>query len=132
MGLPGRKGQSRNQLRELSVIVLVTIGCPAGTRGDVTRWLAEISAGVYVGKLSKRVRDELWQRVCDNAGPDGQVLMIVPAKNEQGYEITTHNYAWKQRDFDGIVFMQRQGDAKSSHLGTKRPWSKARARRFRK
>lgn len=109
----------------MTVLVLVTIGCPAGLRGDITRWLVEISAGVYVGKLTERVRQELWNRVCDNAGAGGQVLMITPAQNEQGYAIATHNYNWMERDFDGLVFMQRTPTNARSET-RKRPWSNAR------
>ena len=46
------------------MIVLCVTNCPPGLRGDLSKWLNEINAGVYVGRLSARVREELWDRVC--------------------------------------------------------------------
>lgn len=31
------------------MVVIVLSACPAGLRGHLTRWLLEISAGVFVG-----------------------------------------------------------------------------------
>lgn len=109
------------------MIVVVTIGVPAALRGDITRWLAELSPGVYVGKVRRRVRDKLWERICAGAGPGG-ALLIAPASNEQGYEVVTHNYKWDSVDFDGISFLRRPAEA-SAPTATRRAWSKARRRR---
>ena len=32
------------------MVVIVLTACPAGLRGHLTRWLLEISPGVFVGK----------------------------------------------------------------------------------
>ncbi len=64
------------------MVVLVLTACPAGLRGHVTRWLLEISAGVFVGHVSARVRDELWLQVLDYV-KDGKALLIYTARNEQ-------------------------------------------------
>lgn len=45
------------------MVVIVLTACPAGLRGDLTRWLMEISPGVFVGDVSARVREALWDRV---------------------------------------------------------------------
>lgn len=50
----------------MTVIVLTT--CPPGLRGFLTRWLLEISAGVFIGSPSARVRDILWSEVQQYAG----------------------------------------------------------------
>ena len=42
------------------MIVITLTDCPPKVRGDLSKWLLEISTGVYVGNLSARVRDELW------------------------------------------------------------------------
>ena len=108
------------------MIVIVTIGVPAGLRGDVTRWLAELAPGVYVGKVSRRVREELWERICGQV-EQGGALLVAPAKNEQGYEVLTHNYSWTLKDFDGLQLLQRP--AGENHPAPKRRrWSKARRR----
>jgi CRISPR-associated protein Cas2 len=37
------------------MIVLVVTACPVCLRGHLTRWLLEISPGVFVGKVTTRV-----------------------------------------------------------------------------
>jgi len=37
----------------------VIIAAPDGLRGHLTRWLAEVATGVFVGNPSARVRDRL-------------------------------------------------------------------------
>ena len=44
-------------------MVLVLTACPPGLRGYITRWLLEASPGVFVGRLSARVRENLWDLV---------------------------------------------------------------------
>lgn len=80
--------------------------CPPGLRGDVTKWLMEISTGVYVGSLSLRTREALWKRVCQNAG-SGSAVMVCTARNEQGFEFYVHQSPWQPVDFDGITLMRR-------------------------
>lgn len=88
------------------MIVICVSDCPAKLRGDLSKWLFEINTGVYVGKLSARVRDKLWQRVCDNV-KNGRATMVYSADTEQGIRFETHNTTWQPKDFDGITLMQR-------------------------
>ena len=44
-------------------------------RGDLSRWLIEIQAGVFVGKINEVVREALWERAVKRA-EDGSVLLI--------------------------------------------------------
>ena len=64
------------------MIVLTIANCPPKLRGDLSKWLLEINTGVYVGRVSARVREALWQRVCENIR-DGQATMVFTANNEQ-------------------------------------------------
>ena len=48
------------------MIVVTLTDCPPKLRGDLSKWLFEINNGVYVGNLSTRVREELWERICGN------------------------------------------------------------------
>lgn len=88
------------------MIVIVLTKVPAGLRGHLTRWLMEIAPGVYVGKVSARVREELWALVLDMVR-DGNALMVVSARNEQGLEVRNHRHSWTAEDFDGITLMRR-------------------------
>lgn len=88
------------------MIVLSITNCPPSLRGDLSKWLNEINTGVYIGKLSARVREEVWKRICDNIR-DGQATMIYSAANAQGYSILVHNTTWEPVDFDGLTLMKR-------------------------
>lgn len=88
------------------MVILSLTNCPPSLRGDLSKWLNEINTGLYIGKLSARVRDELWDRICDNIR-DGQATMIYSASNAQGYEILVHNSSWTPVDYEGITLMKR-------------------------
>lgn len=88
------------------MIVLCVMNCPPSLRGDLSKWLNEVNTGVYVGKLSARVRDELWDRVCENI-KSGQATMVYSTNNEQGFTFLTHNTTWKPIDYEGITLMQK-------------------------
>lgn len=109
------------------MVIVVLSTCPAGLRGDVTKWLLEISAGVYVGKLSARVRQYLWERILDSAST-GQALMIWSTNNEQGFDYKVKDHKWEPTDFDGVTLMSRPAPAKGYGRSTLNAgWSTARA-----
>ncbi|WP_232315444.1 type I-E CRISPR-associated endoribonuclease Cas2e [Mycobacterium celatum] len=80
---------------------------PPGLRGHLTRWLLEISPGVFVGHISARVRELMWQRVIEYVS-DGRALMVYTARNEQRLAFEVHGHDWEPIDHDGICLMRRQ------------------------
>jgi CRISPR-associated protein Cas2 len=110
--------------------VIVVAACPIGLRGHLTRWLLEISPGVFVGKITTRVRDLLWLRVLDMV-KTGRAIMVYTANNEQGLAFQTHEHNWVPIDHEGINLMLRPAIA--SHSNTTEPsakgWSSASKRR---
>lgn len=88
------------------MIVLVVTACPSGLRGELTRWFLEISSGVFVGKLSARVRKRVWQRVVAGVGT-GRAAMAWSARTEQGMEFLTHGDTWDVADFEGLKLITR-------------------------
>ncbi len=68
----------------MTVMVLERV--PVSVRGELTRWMLEIHAGVFVGRLSAMVRDLLWQQVCDQMR-DGAGLLVYQTNNEQGFAL---------------------------------------------
>jgi CRISPR-associated protein Cas2 len=88
------------------MIVITLTDCPIALRGDLTKWLQEINTGVYVGQVSARVRDEIWDRVRKNI-KTGQATMVFSANNEQHMNFRVHNTLWKPIDFDGLKLMLR-------------------------
>ena len=69
------------------MIVLVVTACPAGLRGDLSKWLIELTPGVFVGRPSARIRDLLWERTVELC-KDGRALLVYSAANEQGLELS--------------------------------------------
>lgn len=112
----------------MTVIVLAV--CPEGLRGHLTRWLVEISSGVYVGNVSARVRDLLWQRVLEMVGR-GRALMVHSVAGEQRLSFRSHNHEWSPKDFDGITLMMRPSAERAAETNNmlKPGWSAAAKRR---
>ena len=88
------------------MIVVTLTDCPPALRGDLSKWLMEINTGVYVGQVSARVRDKLWERITQNIR-NGRATMVYEAPNEQKMEFRIHNTSWQIVDRDGIKLVRR-------------------------
>ncbi|MGA5416681.1 type I-E CRISPR-associated endoribonuclease Cas2e [Streptomyces pseudogriseolus] len=113
--------------------VIVLTNCPAGLRGFLTRWLLEISAGVFVGNPSARIRDVLWEEVQQYAG-QGRALLAHTTNNEQGFTFRTHDHAWHPTDHEGVTLIHRpdtNAPSRGTTTGQSPPpgWSRAAKRR---
>ncbi len=86
--------------------VIVLTNCPAGLRGLLTRWLLEISPGVYLGNPSARIRDMLWQEVQQHTG-QGRALLAHTTNTEQGFTFRTHDHKWQPTDYEGLTLIRR-------------------------
>jgi CRISPR-associated protein Cas2 len=109
------------------MVVIVLTACPEGLRGHLTRWLLEVSAGVFVGHVTARVRNLLWGRVTQLAG-DGRALMVYSQPNEQRLAFKVHGHHWHPTDYDGVLLMMRPAEPQPASLG-RTGWSKASKRR---
>ncbi|WP_255953975.1 type I-E CRISPR-associated endoribonuclease Cas2e [Streptomyces odontomachi] len=113
--------------------VIVLTNCPSGLRGFLTRWLLEISAGVFIGNPSARIRDALWNEVQQYAG-QGRALLAHTTNNEQGFTFRTFDHQWHPIDHEGVTLIQRP-TAKAQASPTQTPstpppgWSRASKRR---
>lgn len=68
------------------MIVLVLEKVPTPLRGELTRWLLEISTGVFIGTVSAIVRDLLWEKCCARRD-SGNCVMAHRVSNEQGFSL---------------------------------------------
>ena len=71
-----------------SYTTFVLTAVPPNLRHALTRWMIEPAAGVFVGTLSARVRDRLWNQIIANTD-DGWGLLVTSAPTEQGFTIRT-------------------------------------------
>lgn len=95
--------------------VIVLTNCPAGLRGFLTRWLLEISPGVFLGSPSARVRDILWDEVRQYSG-QGRALLAYQT-DEQGFTFRTHDHAWHPTDHEGLTLLHRARDGARRRSG---------------
>jgi CRISPR-associated protein Cas2 len=89
--------------------------------------LLEISAGVYVGHISNRVRDRLWARVIAMAGP-GRALLVWQKQGEQRLSFAVHDHHWEPVDLDGVRLIRRPATP-PINPAVSGGWSKAAKRR---
>ena len=68
------------------MIVMILEKVPVGLRGELSRWLLEPKTGVFIGHVSARVRDKLWEK-CTKAKRVGGVTQIWSTNNEQRFRM---------------------------------------------
>lgn len=70
------------------MLVIVVENVPPRLRGRLALWLLEIRAGVYVGKVSRRVREMIWNTVFQGVG-EGNAVMVWTTNTESGFDFLT-------------------------------------------
>jgi CRISPR-associated protein Cas2 len=70
------------------MLVIVLENAPPRLRGRLAVWLLEVRAGVYVGKLSKRVREMIWRQV-EEGVEDGNAVLAWSTNTESGFDFVT-------------------------------------------
>ena len=91
------------------MVTIVISSCPPSLRGDLTKWLLEVDTGVYVGRVTARVKEMLWERIV-RSSEGGRAIIISTVRNEQHFEVEVHNSSLKPVDFDGITLMMKEND----------------------
>jgi CRISPR-associated protein Cas2 len=85
------------------VVVFILQRVTPSLRGELTRWLLQPHTGLFVGTVSARVRQRLWERIAKSL-KGGAAIMIYPAATEQGFAIETNGRTKKAvEDFEGIM-----------------------------
>ena len=85
-------------------VVAHAAAVPDHLKGYVDRFLVEVSPSLYVGTLTRRVAEELWNSLVEHR-VEGHITFVVSSSStEQGYEV------WVEgrddvaiRDFDGLA-----------------------------
>ncbi|MSQ22449.1 MAG: type I-E CRISPR-associated endoribonuclease Cas2 [Dehalococcoidia bacterium] len=84
------------------MVVMILERVSPSLRGELTRWLLEPKAGVFVGTVSALVRDKLWELVGQRVGSGGGIL-VHTTDNEQGFALQFRGDTTRLvRDFDGL------------------------------
>lgn len=119
------------------MVVLILTAAPASLRGMMTRWLLEVAPGVFIGRLSSRVRGHLWAIIEENLG-GGRAFMAWPAQSEQHFECASLGHDRTPMDVEGLTLMSAPlsidgplSDIRGAIPTAKEGWSVAgRRRRF--
>ena len=92
------------------MVVMVLQRVPASLRGELTRWLFEAQAGVFVGTVSGMVRDRLWTK-CEQRLRGGAMMQIWSTNNEQGFAMRTSGATRKEVvDHQGLQMLRTPSD----------------------
>lgn len=86
----------------MSMLTVVTENVPPRLRGRLAIWLLEVRAGVYIGDVSKRVREMIWEQISVLA-EEGNVVMAWATNTESGFDFQT--YGENRRipvEYDGL------------------------------
>ena len=70
------------------MLVIAVENVPPRLRGRLNVYLIEVRTGLYVGDVSRRVRELLWEQVVAYC-KDGNAAMIWSASNESGFDFMT-------------------------------------------
>lgn len=111
------------------MITVVLSASPAKLRGHLTRWLMEVSPGVYVGKANSRIREELWSLVKEHLTTGKAILTYSSNTNEQGVVVEVYRAQWQPVDYEGVVMMRHPISTEQGSM--KAGWSKASRARIR-
>jgi CRISPR-associated protein Cas2 len=88
------------------MVVIIVENAPQALRGQLTRWMIEPSAGVYVGRITARVRDQLWLRIRRQI-KDGNAIMIYRVQSEQDLHVETIGETKRRLvDLDGFQLFE--------------------------
>ncbi len=86
----------------MSMLTVVTENVPPRLRGRLAIWLLEIRAGVYVGDVSQRIREMIWEQITFLAD-EGNVVMAWATNTESGFDFVTYGENRRMPiDLDGL------------------------------
>ncbi|MBV9852117.1 MAG: type I-E CRISPR-associated endoribonuclease Cas2 [Armatimonadetes bacterium] len=89
------------------MVLLMLERAPAGLRGELSRWMIEPRAGVFVGRMSAMVRDKLWDMACRQSR-GGAALLIYASQTEQGFTVRTHGDTSRAVvDWEGLTLIRQ-------------------------
>jgi len=87
------------------MVIMVLESVPTSLRGELTRWMAEVQTGVFVGAIGALVRDLLWEK-CRAKLRDGRCCQVYSTNNEQGFSIRlTGDKTRSVVDLDGLFLV---------------------------
>ncbi|CDH05513.1 CRISPR-associated protein Cas2 (modular protein) [Xenorhabdus bovienii str. oregonense] len=79
-----------------------TEAVPPRLRGRLAIWLIEIRAGVYVGDVSQKIREMIWEQITELTEA-GNAVMVWGTNTKSGFDFQTFGENRREPiDFDGL------------------------------
>jgi len=90
------------------MLVMVLENVPGSLRGELTRWLLEPRAGVFVGHVSALVRDRLWEKCTKKLRDEGGVMQIWSTNTEQRFAMRSWGDSSRQLvEHEGVWLVRK-------------------------
>ena len=90
------------------MVVISLEKVPDRLRGELSRWMVEVTTGVFVADLSATVRDLLWKK-CETKLERGRCALLFRASNEQGFTMKLcGDFNRSIAELDGLQFIAVQ------------------------
>lgn len=86
--------------------VIVVPKAKASVRGMLSRWMLEVSRGVFVGRPSGLVRERLWSLTIGLMKNKGGFLMLWASQREQGYDVRCYGNCDRVCDIEGLYLQK--------------------------
>ena len=101
------------------MLVIVVENVPPRLRGRLAIWLLEVRAGVYVGNVSRRVREMIWDTVIKGI-EEGNAVMAWSTNTESGFDFLTWGANRREPvEIDGlklVSFLPETGEGMTTDL----------------
>ena len=89
------------------MVVMVLERTPASVKGELSRWMLEVHAGVFVGTPSAMVRERLWEQTCAKLA-GGAGMLIYSTNTEQGYAVRLWGATRRLPvEYEGLTLVRR-------------------------
>lgn len=103
------------------MVVMLLESVPPALKGELTRWLVEVKSGVFVGHVSARVRDKLWEKCC-HAKRTGGITQVWSTNTEQRFAMRMNGNTQREIvDLEGVLLVRIPHGASMSDKITARP-----------
>ena len=91
-------------------MVMILERVPASLRGDLSRWMIEPKAGIFLGRTTARIRDELWKKAITES-KSGSCLQIWNSPTEQGFQFRVFGEPSRELvEFEGLHLVAKRLD----------------------
>lgn len=96
-------------------MMFITENVPSSLKGELTKWMLQLKAGVFIGTLSSLVGEKLWKKVQEKQGKGG-AIWVKTTNNEQRFKLSISGITNRSiSNFDGLQLITYPNKKKSKN-----------------